>query len=131
TTAGALKEFMEETGLDLNSYIDKGKMWTKDFQGFSATFCYIKDNKKGDLIRDAISNIKSGSTQDDELKFVYFLDYNTAYTTLKTWDSNLTTPEAEQELFNQGSVQGKDLFEYRDKSWFKAMMDELNSHHPF
>ena len=128
TTDGALKEFTEETGVNLNSYIGNAKMWTKDFTYFSATFCYIEDNKKGDLVKEATTNIASGKTDDDELETVYFLDYKSAYLKLTTWDSSLTTPQAEQELSLRAS---KKKYNYQDKSWFKEMMDHLKTNNPF
>jgi len=116
----ALREFEEETGVNLKQYIDSNKMNTKDFGAFSATYCFIDDDFTEALVKNTNRKVTFGKTQDDELDQLDFLSFDTAYDALKTWDSSLTTPKAEQALLKRSRWS-------MDKSWFQQIMDYLKT----
>ena len=116
----ALREFEEETGANLKQYIDGNKIKTVDFGDFSATYCFIDDDFKDGLVINTNRKVTFGNTQDDELDQLNFLSFDAAYDALKTWDSSLTTPQAEQTLSRRSRWS-------MDKSWFKKIMDHLKA----
>jgi 8-oxo-dGTP pyrophosphatase MutT (NUDIX family) len=116
----ALREFQEETGIDLKQYIDGNKMTTVNFGDFSATYCLIDNDYKEGLVINANKNVTFGKTPDDELDQLGFLSFDAAYDVLKTWDSSLTTPQAERVLSKRSKWS-------MDKSWFQKIMDHLKA----
>ncbi len=118
--AAALREFFEETGIDLNKYIDGDKFQTVTFEGgsYSATYAEIDDDYMTALVENTNTNVHHKSTLDDELYQLGFLDVLAAYSALSTWDSSLTTAAAEAALRRRSKYS-------LDKSWFKAIMNHL------
>jgi len=116
----ALREFQEETDVNLKQYIDGNKMNTVNFGDFSATYCFIDDDFREALVKNTNRNVFFGDTLDDELDQLDFLSFEKAYDALSAWDSSLTTPQAEHALLKR-SVWSM------DKSWFQQIMDYLKS----
>lgn len=122
--AAGLEEFVEETGIKLEQYIDGDKFTVKSFQEgkFHGIYAEIDAEFMQALVENANANTHHGQTWDDELNQMGFISINHACESLGTWDASLTTPEATKVLVARGE---KKMYDPFDKSWFKAMLDHL------
>lgn len=120
----ALEEFVEETGIKLQQYIDGDKFTVKSFQEgkFHGIYAEIDADFMQALVENANANTHHGETLDDELNQLGFIPVKLACESMWKWDDTLTTPEATQVLVARGKKKKYDPF---DKSWFKAMLDHL------